>query len=418
MIWFLFNVIDVDYSLTIFLIFLFLGFVILTIYLGIKIVPQSDVFVIERFGKYSRTLNAGLSIIVPYLDKVAHKVSILERQLKEFTISVITSDNVEVSLNSTVFYRVTDASRSVYRIKDIDSALKTAATSIVRSAAGKLDLDGLQSSRDSMNSEIDKKLSEAAEVWGIEVTRTEITDVEVDEDTKKAQRQQLNAERARRAAVAEAEGEKKSIELKADAQLYESQKEAEAIKIKADAEAYEVKTKAKADAEQTTLLANAISKNGKPAVEFEVMKRQVSAIGELAKSNSTKTIILPTDVTKILGTLETFLSMKSKNKIMPIEVLSFLTLWMLNSKVWLIIGILIVCLELIDGSFIFFFTNRLSSLINSLILYIQNNQIIIENEILRFWYHPFLSLAILSLIFSILLQKFSKRKNEEDINDY
>ena len=301
-----------DYSLTIFLIFLFLGFVILTIYLGIKIVPQSDVFVIERFGKYSRTLNAGLSIIVPYLDKVAHKVSILERQLKEFTISVITSDNVEVSLNSTVFYRVTDASRSVYRIKDIDSALKTAATSIVRSAAGKLDLDGLQSSRDSMNSEIDKKLSEAAEVWGIEVTRTEITDVEVDEDTKKAQRQQLNAERARRAAVAEAEGEKKSIELKADAQLYESQKEAEAIKIKADAEAYETKTKAKADAEQTTLLANAISKNGKPAVEFEVMKRQVSAIGELAKSNSTKTIILPTDVTKILGTLETFLSMKSK----------------------------------------------------------------------------------------------------------
>ena len=219
---------------------------------------------------------------MPYLDKVAHKVSILERQLKEFTISVITSDNVEVSLNSTVFYRVTDASRSVYRIKDIDSALKTAATSIVRSAAGKLDLDGLQSSRDSMNSEIDKKLSEAAEVWGIEVTRTEITDVEVDEDTKKAQRQQLNAERARRAAVAEAEGEKKSIELKADAQLYESQKEAEAIKIKADAEAYEVKTKAKADAEQTTLLANAISKNGKPAVEFEVMKRQVSAIGELA----------------------------------------------------------------------------------------------------------------------------------------
>ena len=281
-------------------------------YLGIKIVPQSDVFVIERFGKYSRTLNAGLSVIVPYLDKVAHKVSILERQLNEFAISVITSDNVEVSLNSTVFYRVTDASRSVYRIKDINSALKTAATSIVRSAAGKLDLDGLQSSRESMNTEIDKKLSEAAEVWGIEVTRTEITDVEVDEDTKKAQRQQLNAERARRASVAEAEGEKKSIELKADAKLYESQKEAEAIKIKADADAYEIRTKAKADAEQTTLLANAISKNGKPAIEFEVMKRQVSAIGELAKSNSAKTVILPTDVTKVLGTLETFLEMKNK----------------------------------------------------------------------------------------------------------
>lgn len=298
--------------MTIFLTFLFLGFIVLTIYLGIQIVPQSDVFVVERFGKYSRTLNAGLTVIVPYLDKVAHKVSILERQLKEFSISVITSDNVEVSLNSTVFFRITDASRSVYRIKDIDSALKTAATSIVRSAAGKLDLDGLQSSRESMNTEIDKKLSEASEVWGVEVTRTEITDVEVDEDTKKAQRQQLNAERARRASVAEAEGEKKSIELKADAKLYESQKEAEAVKIKADADAYEVRIKAKADAEQTILLANAISKNGKPAIEFEVMKRQVSAIGELAKSNSAKTVILPTDVTKILGTLETFLEMKNK----------------------------------------------------------------------------------------------------------
>ncbi len=103
---------------------------------------------------------------------------------------------------------------------------------------------------------------------------------------------------------------------------------------------------------------------------------------------------------------------------MLIEILSFLTLWMLNPKVWLIIGILIVCLELIDGSFIFFLPIGLSSLINSAILYLQNNQIIIEGEVLRFWYHPFLSLAILSLIFSILLQKFSKRENEEDINDY
>ena len=88
------------------------------------------VFVIERFGKYSKTLNAGLNIIVPYLDKVAHRVSILERQLKEFTISVISKDNVEVKLETTVFYRVVDASRSVYRIRDVQSAINTAATSM------------------------------------------------------------------------------------------------------------------------------------------------------------------------------------------------------------------------------------------------------------------------------------------------
>ena len=303
------------YTLNSIISLLFFGFVILTIYLGIKIVPQSDVFVIERFGKYSKTLHAGLSIIIPYLDKVAHKISILERQLKEFTISVISKDNVEVKLETTVFYRIIDAGRSVYRIRDVQSAINTAATSIVRSAAGRLELDELQSSRESMNDEISKNLQQAADIWGIEITRTEITDIIVDEQTRTSQRQQLSAERTRRATIAEAEGEKRSVELKADAKLYESQKEAEAIKITADAEAYSIKVKAKADAEQTHLLAEAISKNGQPAVNFEIMKRQVEAISELASSPSSKTLILPTEITGILGGIETLMhSITKKGK--------------------------------------------------------------------------------------------------------
>ena len=306
---------EVFYNLSSIISILFFGFVILTIYLGVKIVPQSDVFIIERFGKYSKTLSAGLSIIVPYLDKVAHKISILERQLKEFTISVISKDNVEVKLETTVFYRLVDASRSVYRIRDVQSAINTAATSIVRSAAGRLELDDLQSSRDSMNEEISKNLQQAAEVWGIEITRTEITDIIVDEQTRTSQRQQLNAERTRRATIAEAEGEKRSVELKADAKLYEAQREAEAIKITADADAYSIKAKAKADAEQTHLLAEAIAKNGQPAINFEIMKRQVDAIGVLASSPSSKTLILPTDITGILGGIETLMhSLTKKGK--------------------------------------------------------------------------------------------------------
>jgi len=306
---------EVFYTLSSIISLFFFGFVILTIYLGVKIVPQSDVFIIERFGKYSKTLSAGLSIIIPYLDKVAHKISILERQLKEFTISVISKDNVEVKLETTVFYRLVDASRSVYRIRDVQSAINTAATSIVRSAAGRLELDDLQSSRDSMNEEISKNLQQAAEVWGIEITRTEITDIIVDEQTRTSQRQQLNAERTRRATIAEAEGEKRSVELKADAKLYEAQREAEAIKITADADAYSIKAKAKADAEQTHLLAEAIAKNGQPAINFEIMKRQVDAIGVLASSPSSKTLILPTDITGILGGIETLMhSLTKKGK--------------------------------------------------------------------------------------------------------
>lgn len=281
--------------------------VLFTIYLGAKIVPQSEVYVIERLGKFRRTLQPGLSIIVPYIDRVGHKVSILERQLQELEISVFTRDNVEVRLLTSVFYRVLDASKTVYRIRDINSALKTAASSIVRSAAGKLELDELQSSREAMNKEIADNLFSTAEVWGIEITRTEIIDVLVDEATKEAQRQQLNAERKRRATIAEAEGEKRSVELAAEAKLFETKKEAEALRVKADAEAYAVRVSAEADAAQTTLLGEAISNNGQPAVNFEIMKRQVEAIGQLAGSDSTKTIILPSEITKVIGAATTLL---------------------------------------------------------------------------------------------------------------
>jgi regulator of protease activity HflC (stomatin/prohibitin superfamily) len=288
--------------------------IIYVIYLGIKIVPQSKVFVIERFGKFTRILESGLSIIVPFVDRVAFKVDILERQLPPFKMSVITEDNVEVELVSTVFFRVLDAAKSVYRIRNIDLAIENTAISIIRSAAGKLELDDLQSSREAMNQEIAARLTKAAEVWGVEVTRTEILDVLVDEKTKESQRQQLNAERERRATIAKAEGDKRSVELKADAELYEAQKQAEAVKVQADADAYAVKITAEADAEQTRLIAEAIKNDGQPAINYEIMKRQVDGLAEVASSNQTKTLVVPTDITKALGTLELFLDSLDKGK--------------------------------------------------------------------------------------------------------
>ena len=296
-------------SVLVFLVLLILYIV----YLGIKIVPQSKVFVIERFGKFTKSLESGLSLIVPFVDRVAFKVDILERQLPAFKISVITEDNVEVGLESTVFFRVLDAAKSVYRIRDVNAAIQNTAISVIRSAAGKLELDDLQSSRESMNQEIAERLTQAAEVWGVEVTRTEILDVLVDEQTKDSQRQQLNAERERRAAIAIAEGDKKSVELNAEAELYQAEKQAEAVKVTADAEAYAVKIKAEADAEQTRLVSSAINEDGQSAIDFEIMKRQVDGITQLASSNQTKTLIVPSDVTKALGTLEVLMDSIKKD---------------------------------------------------------------------------------------------------------
>ena len=164
-----------------------------------------------------------------------------------------------------------------------------------------------------MNEEIAREMQEAADIWGIEITRTEITDVEVDEETREAQRQQLNAERERRASIAKAEGNKRSIELEAEAKLYQAQKEADAVKLQAEAEAYAVEIKAKADAEQTRLIASAIKDDGQEAINFEVLKRQVDALGKIASSNSSKTIIMPTEVTGVIGSLDVLMkSLKDK----------------------------------------------------------------------------------------------------------
>jgi len=271
---------------------------------AVKVVPQSEVFVIERFGKYTGSLNAGINFIVPMIDQVRHRISILERQLPAFEISVITKDNVEVKLEATNFFRIIDAAKSVYRIQNIDQAIQTTAESIVRSAAGKLDLDELQSSRAQMNEEILSNLQKAAEVWGIEITRTEITDVIIDAQTKEAQRQQLNAERQRRAQVAQAEGAKRSVELNAEAQLYEAQKQAEAVRVAADAEAYAIKIKAEATAEQTRMIAEAINNGGQSAINFDILQKQVAAMSEVARADNSKTVIMPTDITKAIGSLE------------------------------------------------------------------------------------------------------------------
>ncbi|MCP4900692.1 MAG: SPFH/Band 7/PHB domain protein, partial [bacterium] len=203
--------------------------------------------------------------------------------------------------------RVLDAARSVYRIRNVDQALHTESSAIVRSAAGHLELDELQSSRESMNEEIGQSLQAKAEEWGLEITSTAITDVVIDDRTKEAQRQQLNAERERRAVIARAEGEKRSVELSADAKLYEAKKTAEAVRISADADAYAVTAKAQADAEQTRVVARAILENGQPAVDFEIMKRQVEALGAVASSNNAKTLVIPTDITRAIGTLQVLL---------------------------------------------------------------------------------------------------------------
>ena len=257
-------------------------FVILCIFLGVRIVPQSEKHVVERFGRLRSVLGPGINFLVPFLDRVAHKVSVLERQLPTAHQDAITTDNVLVKVETSVFYRITEPEKTVYRIRDVDAAIATTVAGIVRSEIGKMELDHLQSNRAEVAQNIREQERLLVDDWGIEVTRAEILDVNLDDATRTAMLQQLNAERARRAQVTEAEGKKRAVELNADAELYAAEQEAKARRVLADAEAY-----------ATGVIALAIKENGLEAAQYQVALKQVEALTAVGKGEGKQLVIVP-----------------------------------------------------------------------------------------------------------------------------
>ena len=257
---------------------------------AVRIVSQSEQHVIERFGRLHSVLGPGINMIIPFLDRVAHKISILERQLPTASQDAITRDNVLVQIDTSVFYRITEPEKTVYRIRDVDSAISTTVAGIVRAEIGKMDLDEVQANRTSLIITVKQLVEGAVDDWGIEVTRAEILDVNLDAATRAAMMQQLNAERARRAQVTEAEGSKRAVELGADAELYASEQSAKARKVLADAEAY-----------ATAAVATAITEHGIEAAQYQVALKQVEALTALGTSNGSQTVIVPASAMDAFG---------------------------------------------------------------------------------------------------------------------
>ena len=280
--------------------FLLAAFLIIVVFLGVKIVPQSQKYVVERFGRLQAVLGPGINFIVPFLDRVRHKVSILERQLPTASQDAITSDNVLVQVDTSVFYRILEPEKTVYRIRDVDAAISTTVAGIVRSGIGEMELDEVQSNRQQLISKIKQQVADAVDDWGIEVTRAEILDVNLDTATREAMLQQLNAERARRAQVTEAEGTRRAVVLAADAELYAAEQAAKARRVSADAEAY-----------ATQVVAKAIAENGLEAAQYQVALKQVEALTEVGKGDGKQTIILPTHALDAFG--DAFKLLKGKS---------------------------------------------------------------------------------------------------------
>jgi regulator of protease activity HflC (stomatin/prohibitin superfamily) len=266
------------------------AFIIICIFLGVRIVPQSQKHVVERLGRLRSVLGPGINFVVPFLDRIAHKVSILERQLPTAQQDAITTDNVLVKVETSVFYRITEPEKTVYRIRDVDAAIATTVAGIVRGQIGKMELGQVQSNRAEVAANIREQVRLLVDDWGIEVTRAEILDVNLDEATRTAMLQQLNAERARRAQVTEAEGKKRAVELNADAELYAAEQESKARRILADAEAY-----------ATAVIAEAIKANGIEAAQYQVALKQVEALTAVGQGAGKQMIIVPAQALDAFG---------------------------------------------------------------------------------------------------------------------
>lgn len=269
---------------------------LIAVMMAVRIVPQSEKYVVERFGRLRAVLGPGINFIVPFIDTVRHRISILERQLPTSSQDAITADNVLVQVETSVFYRILEPEKTVYRIRDVDAAIATTVAGIVRSEIGMMELDQVQSNRARLIERIRESLANVVDDWGIEVTRAEILDVNLDDATRAAMLQQLNAERARRAQVTEAEGKRRAVELAADGELYAAEQQAKARRVLAEAEAA-----------ATAVIANAIREGGIEGARYQVAMKQVEAMTRLADGQGKQTIVLPAALTEAFGDAFTLL---------------------------------------------------------------------------------------------------------------
>jgi regulator of protease activity HflC (stomatin/prohibitin superfamily) len=277
--------------------------VILTLLAGVKTVPQGHDWTIERFGKYTRTLDPGLNLIVPYIDRVGRKINMMEQVIEIPKQEVITKDNATVTVDGVTFYQVFDAAKASYEVANLNQAIVTLTMTNIRSVMGSMDLDQVLSHRDEINERLLRVVDAAVSPWGPKVNRIEIKDIVPPADLVQAMGRQMKAEREKRADILQAEGQRQSAILKAEGQKQSQILEAEGRKEAAfrDAEARE--RSAEAEAKATRVVSEAIAKGDVASLNYFIADKYIKAFGQLANSPNQKVVMLPLEATSMLSSL-------------------------------------------------------------------------------------------------------------------
>lgn len=279
------------------------GFVILVLLAGIKTVPQGYRYTIERFGRYTRTLEPGLNIITPFIETIGAKMNVMEQVLNVPTQEVITKDNASVSADAVAFYQVLNAAEAAYQVANLQNAILNLTMTNIRSVMGSMDLDELLSNREVINERLLRVVDEAVRPWGIKVTRVEIKDIQPPTDLVAAMGRQMKAEREKRAQVLEAEGFRNAQILRAEGAKQSAILQAEGQREAAYREAEARERLAEAEAKATKMVSEAIAAGNVQAINYFVAQKYTEAMAAIGTASNSKIVLMPMEASSLIGSL-------------------------------------------------------------------------------------------------------------------
>jgi regulator of protease activity HflC (stomatin/prohibitin superfamily) len=271
---------------------------------AIKFVPQGRQWTVERFGRYTRTLRPGIAFLVPFIDGVGRKISMMETVLDVPRQEVITKDNAIVTCDAVVFIQVIDPAKAAYEVENLNLAILNLSMTNLRTVVGSMDLDEVLSQRDAINARLLTVLDAATHPWGVKATRIEIKDLTPPAELNEAMARQMKAERVRRAQILEAEGDKQAAILRAEGEKQATILEAEGRREAAFREAEARERSAEAEARATAAVSEAIAKGDVNAINYFLGQKYIEAFAALAASPQQRTLIVPADFAGLAGLLE------------------------------------------------------------------------------------------------------------------